>query len=233
MKRKSVLYLDIADTIKNDIQNNVYPVGSMLPTETDFEALFGVSKITIRKAIEVLANQGYVEKKSGKGTTVISNRLFNKLSKGDSFSTILEKKGQNITKEIVSITQENLESDHPYFKCFGSTVTKISRLYKLDREPYIIFNHYIDGSLYKEVSDKLDVASLYHLLASKNFIVSHFKDQFSTSILGAEEQEILKTNETHVLKRVRRTFDQNDEVIEVSVALYNTEKYPYEIDFEI
>lgn len=233
MKRKSVLYLDIADTIKNDIQNNVYPVGTMLPTETDFEALFGVSKITVRKAIEVLANQGYVEKKSGKGTTVISNRLFNKLSKGDSFSTILEKKGQNITKEIVSIEKIEIHENHPYYHYFGSEVTKIFRLYKLDGEPYIIFNHFLSGSIYEEINENLDVASLYHLLSKQGFTINHFKDQFSISILGAEEQRILKTDETHLLKRVRRSYNEEEKVIEVSVALYDTEKYPYEIQFEV
>ncbi|WEG72860.1 GntR family transcriptional regulator [Vagococcus intermedius] len=233
MRRKKVLYLEIADTIKNDIQNNVYPVGSMLPTETEFEGLFEVSKITIRKAVEVLALQGYVEKKSGKGTTVISNRLFNKLSKGDSFSTILEKKGMTLSKKIVNIEKVTLEHEHPYFAFFGAEVTKITRMYELNEEPYIIFNHFIPGKVFQETQEKLADSSLYRILADNHLVVDHFKDQFSVSIIGAAEQNLLATDVTHVMKRVRKSFDNDGKVIEVSVALYNTEQYPYEMEFEI
>ncbi len=81
MKRTRVLYLEVADKIKEDIFSGKYPVGSMLPTESELEELFQVSKITVRKAIELLASDEYVAKKSGRGTTVSSNRPYNRLSK--------------------------------------------------------------------------------------------------------------------------------------------------------
>ncbi|WP_314061376.1 GntR family transcriptional regulator [uncultured Vagococcus sp.] len=233
MKRKSVLYVDIAEQIKNDIQNNVYPVGTMLPTENDFENLFEVSKITVRKAIEVLALQGYVEKKSGKGTTVISNRLFNKLSKGDSFSSILEKKGLSLEKRIVQIEKVTLDSDHKFYTFFGNRATKVTRMYLINQVPYIIFNHYLPGNVTKAMKDKIEKASMYRILAENDYLVDHFEDQFSVSILGAEEKHLLETEETHVMKRVRTSYNDDDQVIEVSVSLYNTEIHPYEIEFEI
>ncbi len=63
------------------------------------EATFNVSKITVRKAIELLAADEYVEKRSGRGTTVLSNRPYNKLSKGTTFSQLLEKTGKEYTKK--------------------------------------------------------------------------------------------------------------------------------------
>ncbi|MDU1887944.1 MAG: winged helix-turn-helix domain-containing protein, partial [Enterococcus faecalis] len=53
MRRKSVLYLEVADQIKEDILSGNYPVGTFLPTETELEEMFNVSKITIRRAIEM------------------------------------------------------------------------------------------------------------------------------------------------------------------------------------
>ena len=78
MKRKHILYRDVADKLKEDIMSGRYPIGSFLPTETELEATFNVSKITVRKAIELLAADEYVEKRSGRGTTVLSNRPYNK-----------------------------------------------------------------------------------------------------------------------------------------------------------
>ncbi|WZU00109.1 GntR family transcriptional regulator [Erysipelothrix sp. D19-032] len=91
MNRKKLLYLEVAQQIKKDILSGRYPVGSYIPTERELEEMFVVSKITVRNAVEILSNEGYLEKKSGKGTTVLSNRLFNRLSKANSFSSILEK----------------------------------------------------------------------------------------------------------------------------------------------
>ena len=49
MKRTRVLYLEVADKIKEDIFSGKYPVGSMLPTESELEELFQVSKITVER----------------------------------------------------------------------------------------------------------------------------------------------------------------------------------------
>ncbi|HBR81649.1 MAG TPA: GntR family transcriptional regulator, partial [Enterococcus sp.] len=99
MKRTRVLYLEVADKIKEDIFSGKYPVGSMLPTESLLEELFQVSKITVRKAIELLASDEYVEKKSGRGTTVLSNRPYNRLSKAASFTQILKNSQYEVQKE--------------------------------------------------------------------------------------------------------------------------------------
>lgn len=50
MKRTRVLYLEVADKIKEDIFSGKYPVGTMLPTENELEEMFQVSKID-RKSV--------------------------------------------------------------------------------------------------------------------------------------------------------------------------------------
>lgn len=233
MRRKGVLYIEIAETIKQSIQNNVYPVGTMLPTENELEEKFSVSKITIRKAVEVLALQGYVEKKSGKGTTVISNRLFNNLSKGQSFSSVLATKGLQVKKEIVSIEQKKLkkaDSLYPYFK---QGTTLVQRIYLLDGAPYIFFEHYLPASVFKSMKAQINDKSLYSILAEEGFLVDRFEDQFFVHRLTTEEQNRLETEESHGMIRERKSFNHEGEVIEVAISTYNTQKHPYEIHFEI
>ena len=75
MRRKSVLYLEVADQIKEDILSGKYPVGTFLPTETELEELFNVSKITIRRAIEMLATEEFVEKKWSRHNCVKQSSL--------------------------------------------------------------------------------------------------------------------------------------------------------------
>lgn len=135
MKRKHILYRDVADKLKEDIMSGRYPIGSFLPTETELEATFNVSKITVRKAIELLAADEYVEKRSGRGTTVLSNRPYNKLSKGTTFSQLLEKTGKEYTKKNLSYELVELAPEHPAYSLMGKEVMRLRRMYYFDHQP--------------------------------------------------------------------------------------------------
>lgn len=81
MRKEETLYLMIANRLKDSIINGTYPLGIMIPTEKELGKIFDVSKITIRKAVEELAYENYVEKRPGRGTKVMSNRPYNCLKK--------------------------------------------------------------------------------------------------------------------------------------------------------
>jgi len=64
------LYTQVAETLRRRIQVRDYPEGSLLPNSEELEREFGVSEITIRKALAVLADEGLLERKRGLGTFV-------------------------------------------------------------------------------------------------------------------------------------------------------------------
>lgn len=64
------LYVQLAQTIGERIRTGAYPVGSLLPTEAELGASFGVSRYTVRQAIQHLRNQGLVSARKGVGTRV-------------------------------------------------------------------------------------------------------------------------------------------------------------------
>lgn len=64
------LYQQIADDLRKAIGNDAYHVGGKIPTEPELSKLYGVSRITVRKAVEVLVEQGFLVKCQGKGTFV-------------------------------------------------------------------------------------------------------------------------------------------------------------------
>ncbi|MBM6615293.1 GntR family transcriptional regulator [Desemzia sp. RIT804] len=234
MKRTKLLYLEIADSIRKKILEGVYPINSMIPTETELEEEYSVSKITIRKAVELLVIDGYLEKRSGKGTKVISNRLFNNLSKARSFSSILESKGHLLKKEILSIEKIEIEeANKELYSLFGSEAFKLTRLYFLDDHPYIYFQHFLPALGNEKQLERLEKQSLYKWLASYGKQVTQFEDSFKVVEVSEEEKKILQTEKSHVLKRIRRAIDNENSVIELSFALYDTEKYPYIIDYEV
>lgn len=232
MKRKHILNRDVADKIKEDIMSGHYPVGSFLPTETELEAAFNVSKITVRKAIELLAADEYVEKRSGRGTTVLSNRPYNKLSKGTTFSQLLEKTGKEYTKKNLDFNLVELAEDHPASALMGREVMRLRRMYYFDHQPFIYYEYHLPKLLKGLAMEELEEKSLYRILDEHRMVIDTFEDSFAGLTLNEEQQKFLITPEISALKRVRRSYDLHGEVVEYTEGIYNTALHPYVIEFE-
>lgn len=69
--KKKRKYNQIQAFIKKRIQTGKYPVGSYLPSENDFCTRFGTTRTTVRKALDELLREGFIEKEHGKGSKVI------------------------------------------------------------------------------------------------------------------------------------------------------------------
>lgn len=232
MKRKHILYRDVADKLKEDIMSGRYPIGSFLPTETELEATFNVSKITVRKAIELLAADEYVEKRSGRGTTVLSNRPYNKLSKGTTFSQLLEKTGKEYTKKNLSYELVELAPEHPAYSLMGKEVMRLRRMYYFDHQPFIYYEYHLLKQLKGTSIEVFEEKSLYRLLDEHRMIIDRFQDAFVATTLTEEQQKFMITPEVAALKRIRYSYDLQGEVVEYTEGIYNTALHPYMIEFE-
>lgn len=71
-------YVQIADDIRQRILDGDLRAGDKLPTETDLMAEYGVSRIVIRSATDILKNEGLVTKQQGAGTFVRDRRPLRK-----------------------------------------------------------------------------------------------------------------------------------------------------------
>lgn len=69
------LYQQLMDAIIENIKNGTYKAGDKLPTETELEATYNVSRITVRRAVKELCDKNILEKKQGKGTFVLDPSL--------------------------------------------------------------------------------------------------------------------------------------------------------------
>ncbi|MBT2655576.1 GntR family transcriptional regulator [Bacillus sp. ISL-18] len=232
IQKKGPLYLQIKEILKDRILHGVYAIHTNIPSEPQLEEEFNVSKITIRNAIKELVQEGYLEKKSGKGTKVIANVSITKLSKGKRFTEILVEEGNHITKKVLSIRKAELSPESELYSLFGDNCIQIERIYLLNNEPYIHFTHYIllnmsDG----EVKD-VHIGSLYRFLEENNIRLESFRDEFSVSLAPSYVSERLNLEkETTVLKRIRRSSDEEGNVLEYSEGYYNTAKQNYIVTY--
>ena len=77
------IYLDIV----KKINDGNYKKNSLLPSETELQEIYNVSRITVRRAVEELQNDGYVLKQPGVGTLVINEKFILNLKGIHSFSS--------------------------------------------------------------------------------------------------------------------------------------------------
>ena len=80
------LYHQIIKELKGQIKRNEYEAGQMIPSESELMGLYGVSRMTVRLAIDSLEKEGYVKKIQGKGTFVRESKMARKIEHISSFS---------------------------------------------------------------------------------------------------------------------------------------------------
>lgn len=68
--RKAPIYVQLAETIRGRILRNEYRPGELISSAKDIEKEFAVSAITVRKATNILVQEGYLNSKQGVGTRV-------------------------------------------------------------------------------------------------------------------------------------------------------------------
>ena len=96
-------YLWVYNSLKNQIEVEDFKVGDFLPPEPELQKTFHVSRTTVRKAVEMLAQQGFVYIRQGKGTQVIDFKATQKLGFVTSFSETLREKGATVTQEQIRV----------------------------------------------------------------------------------------------------------------------------------
>jgi GntR family transcriptional regulator len=109
--RSVPFYKQVAATIRSRIADGTYPVGECLPSSAELEEAFGVSNITMRKALAALRSEGLIETRLGVGIVVVRTGEADVVDIRHSghFTEWLQwasGKSQNVRQRVLSITTE-------------------------------------------------------------------------------------------------------------------------------
>lgn len=165
-------YEDIANILRERIAEGVYPVDSLLPTQTELAAEFHASRMTVKKAVEILTIEGLIYSKQGNGTKVLDSSFWNirdtkvRLNNFNGLSKDLEKDGRILTSRIVEFKVEFPSKEISERLQIGLTspVYKIIRLRMLDQEPYVIEHTYMPCNLVPGLDEEVLLHSIYDYL---------------------------------------------------------------------
>ena len=170
-KSQSPLYQQLMTRLKNDILAGVYPAGGRIPSEQLLCDTYGVSRVTVRKAMLDLVQEGLLVRRQGKGTFVADERLQRDLLQITSFSTACRQNGHEAGTKLISAvledaTQEDIERLNA---APGSQTLEISRLRLCDGEPVMLeINRF--PARYAFLMDEALEGSLYDLLKRRGVV---------------------------------------------------------------
>ena len=108
----SPLYKQLIRKLRNDIAAGVYPVHSRIPSEQELCDAYGVSRVTVRKALAVLTQEGLLKRHQGKGTFVGLPRIRKDLQDVNSFHDACRMMGcEPSTRVIHAVAVRATEED--------------------------------------------------------------------------------------------------------------------------
>ena len=166
------LYLQIKDTLLAQIKSGVYTCGQQIPTESALADIFSVSRVTIRKALKELEQDGLLIRHRGRGTFVADHSLRRNISENSSFTQICQFAGLVPgARTIKSVIEDATDSDVKELGIeAGSKVVVLERIrYANDKPVAIVFSRFPERFSFL-IEEDLNDTSLIMVLAEKYHI---------------------------------------------------------------
>ncbi len=131
---RKVIYLEIAESLRQKIETGEYAEGQVLPSEASLGKLHDASRVTIRKALEVLRSEELVESRQGFGWMVTAEPFPQSLDELVSIERQLSNSGRTAEREIVDF--QFIDSPAEVKPILGQRVLEVSRVNLVDGKPF-------------------------------------------------------------------------------------------------
>lgn len=217
-------YVTIAQAIKDDIFAGIYEQSQKLPSEKELGQKYGVSKMTIRKTISLLIDNGVIFAKPKSGyyiNTIDEIKSFNSLVGG---SLHFMNKDADI-RTVVLEFQIGESNEFLAQKFNGKKTDKIIHIVRvryLNGKPYTAENIYMPYNLFPDMTKKDATGSIYNYIKNKGFTIGKNLKTISANFLTKEYEKELP-NLTHLPMLY----------IENTGYLYNGDCFEYSLSFQI
>ncbi len=234
---KHIKYLTIKEDIKNKIQISEYRPNQILPSENELCKIYGVSRITVRKALDELIHDGILYSIKGKGSFVKENSAEG-ISRIHSFTEAILHRGLTPSKKLISL--EKVNADENLKEKFNledqNEVYIIKTLYFANDKPYCFSTSILPVKLFNELDYfDLNTKSIYEVLRSFYKLTNTRAKQIIDATLGNEEvTNALKIKENTPLLKIAGTsfgfIDEEEVIFELYEAHIITDILSYYVE---
>ncbi|MCU9850073.1 GntR family transcriptional regulator [Defluviimonas sp. WL0024] len=223
-------YVQLRRRLSDGVSQGVLAPGSPLPPEREIAAITDFSRVTVRKAIQALADEGTVIQRQGSGSYISSQpeRIEQKLSRLTSFSEDMARRGKNSTSRWLErglfmpspdeMTALGLSAD--------DSVARLVRLRLANGEPMAIERASLPTDILP--NPLLVETSLYEVLERAGHRPIRALQKISAVNLRESEAELLAVTPKDAGLRIERTsYLANGRVAEFTQSLYRGDAYNF------
>lgn len=222
-------YIQIFESLAEEIENGHYVPGDKLPSERELSQNLGVSRMTVRHAVEALAHQGFVYRKQGSGTYVSEVKIEHHVNILEGFYDTITKKG--LMPGAVLLSVEKITASKKLATRLdvdvGRNLYYVHRLRTANEEPIALEHSYFSAERFPDLENfDLVSRSLYGILREEFGIkLSYAEQKFEPIIANNYESEILSIAVGSPLMLVRRrAYDKDGKPIEYAKDVYRGDR---------
>lgn len=226
-------YKTIATEIIQKIHQGDYAPGTYLPSENQLAGDFGVTRGTIRKALDILKNKGTIESFQGKGYRVNHFQWEQSLLQFYSFGRNIATEIEDPDTEVLSLKKiKGLKDVKGFVK---KELWEIKRLRIMNKIPIILETSYIPVKLLPDCkADDLRMNSLYALLKENDVNIVRAKEYLEPVLPSKKDQGYLGVdNKTALFKTIRHTYNDGGELVELRESFIRGDKFRFSVELTL
>jgi GntR family transcriptional regulator len=216
---RELRYLAVRQSLRELLSSGEYSTGALLPSESELAARYGTSRVTLRKALGTLKDEGLIDSRQGFGWFAVTRPLRQSLDALTTIDAQITAGGRRAHRKLVGFS---LRPAPPWVAEILATdqVLEITRLNLADDEPLGRNTAWVPAALAADISlTDIEQHSLHDLLPVRIARAT----QVITAVGATAEDAARLTVPTNspLLRCERATYDHAGTVVLVSEALYN------------
>jgi GntR family transcriptional regulator len=227
-------YLQLSEILQQEIGKHQSPREIyQLPSENELAAQHGITRATVRRALDVLERDGLIYREKGKGSFAAVRRVEHELTKLVSTTEDMRKRGWALTTRLVSVetvptparAADALELQE------GEPSYKLCRLRIVDGEPISIQTPYLPAALCPDLERNDLTQSLYRLLETRYGLrlwTGH-ETLRARCTLPLEEELLAVPKRTPVMYMERVTYAVTGQAVEYLEAVWRGDRYDFKV----
>lgn len=225
MRRGALKYLRVRDYLRT-LATYELAAGDPLPSERQLCARFGVSRMTVRQAVDALVVEGLLQRVHGRGMFVARPKVDLQV-RLTSFTEEMQRRG--MTPSVRHLVAERIGADARIAAALeipaGETVVHLHQLRLADDEPMSIQHSWLPDRLVPDLLADDPPDSLYAALDERGLLPVWGEDTVDAGEADREESKALGIGEGRAVLRITRRAFANHVAIEYSESVYRGDRY--------
>jgi GntR family transcriptional regulator len=226
------LWFQVAQHLEQSIASGALPQGALLDNEIVLAERLGVSRPTMRRAMEQLVDQGLVVRRRGVGTRVVQPKVRRPLEL-TSLHDDLSSSGQQPSTAVLGFETVGAEAEVAARLGLeeGDPVVHVERLRSARDLPIARMTNWLPADVVSFDEDALASTGLYDLLRRSGVHLHSATQTVGARTATAAEAKLLGEPRGAALLTMQRvTLDENGTTVEYATHLYAASRYSFEVN---